>query len=197
MADSLVLGDFGLAAAGLGALLSFVFGAGPTAVPVNFARRRHLHSQFALPLLLEAALLLLFGPLGARLSVMHGLFVPVTVMLLCLMMGLQNAVITMISKAEIRTTHVTGLVTDIGKLVYWNRLQTDGELRVVADRQRLWVLGTLVLAFFPGGVVGAVGFQRLGHAMTLPLALLLLLLLLLAIVPAADDVKEYFERSDA
>jgi len=197
MADSLVLGDFGLAAAGLGALLSFVFGAGLSAVLVNFARRRHLHSQFALPLLLEAALLLLFGLLGARLSVMHALFVPVTVMLLCLMMGLQNAVITKISKAEIRTTHVTGLVTDIGielgKLVYWNRLQTDDELRVVADRQRLWVLGTLVLAFFTGGIVGAVGFQRLGYAMTLPLALLLLLL---AIVPAADDVKQYFERSD-
>ena len=66
MADSLVLGDFGLAAAGLGALLSFVFGAGLSAVLVNFARRRHLHSQFALPLLLEAALLLLFGLLGAR-----------------------------------------------------------------------------------------------------------------------------------
>jgi len=92
---------------------------------------------------------------------------------------------------------VTGLVTDIGielgKLVYWNRLQTDDELRVQADRQRLWVLGTLVLAFFTGGIVGAVGFQRLGYAMTLPLALLLLLL---AIVPAADDVMQYLERSD-
>jgi len=34
--------------------------------------------------------------------------------LLCFIMGLQNAVITKISHAEIRTTHVTGLVTDVG-----------------------------------------------------------------------------------
>lgn len=40
--------------------------------------------------------------------------VPLTVALLCFVMGLQNAMITKISKAEIRTTHVTGLVTDIG-----------------------------------------------------------------------------------
>jgi hypothetical protein len=36
------------------------------------------------------------------------------VVILCYIMGLQNAVITKISRAEIRTTHVTGLVTDIG-----------------------------------------------------------------------------------
>ena len=29
-------------------------------------------------------------------------------------MGLQNAIMTKISKAEIRTTHMTGVVTDIG-----------------------------------------------------------------------------------
>ena len=36
--------------------------------------------------------------------------------------GLQNALITKLSRAEIRTTHITGIVTDIGielgKLLY-------------------------------------------------------------------------------
>jgi uncharacterized membrane protein YoaK (UPF0700 family) len=39
--------------------------------------------------------------------------------------GLQNAVISKLSNAEICNTHVTGVVTDIGiglgKFVYWNR----------------------------------------------------------------------------
>ena len=198
MADSLVLGDLALAASAFGALLSFLLGAATSAVLVNIARRQALKSQFALPLLLEAALMLVFGLIGARLALMHAVFVPGTVMLLCFIMGLQNAVITKISHAEIRTTHVTGMVTDIGielgKLAYWNRLQGEPSLRVVADRERLLVLAALVLAFFVGGVVGALGFQRLGYAMTVPLAVILIVL---AIVPAADDIADYMTKPDA
>ncbi|MDC8784305.1 YoaK family protein [Roseateles koreensis] len=190
LADSLVLGDFAVAAGAFGALISFLMGAACCAILINFARRHQLRSQFAMPLLLEALLLLLFGLIGAQLSTVRGLFVSVTVMLLCFMMGLQNAVITKVSRAEIRTTHVTGLVTDIGielgKLLYWNRLQVDPALHVFADRARLRVLLLLVLAFLAGGLVGALGFQRLGYAMTLPLSLILVLL---ASVPVVDDVR--------
>ena len=90
MADSLVLGDMRTAIAAFGALLSFLSGAAVSAILVNYARRRQLQSEFALPLLLEAALLLVFGLLGAWLSEVRSLFVPVTVMLLCFMMGLQK-----------------------------------------------------------------------------------------------------------
>ena len=34
-------------------------------------------------------------------------------MLLCFIMGLQNAVISKITRSEIRTTHITGIITDI------------------------------------------------------------------------------------
>lgn len=198
MADSIVLGNLQTAAAAFGALVSFLFGAATSAVLINYARRQNLKSQFALPLLLEAVLLLAFGLLGAQLSTVQGLFVSMTVMLLCFMMGLQNAVITKVSNSEIRTTHVTGVVTDtgieLGKLFYWNKIQKDTSLRVVADRDRLQVLTLLVLAFFLGGVLGALGFQRLGYLATLPLAFILVLL---AIVPAVDDLKDYFARTDA
>lgn len=55
MADYLVLGDIALAASAFGALLFFILGAATSAVLVNYARRRRLKSQYALPLLLEAA----------------------------------------------------------------------------------------------------------------------------------------------
>jgi len=114
MADNLALGTVDLALAGLGALLSFVIGAACSAILVNYSRQYDMHSEFAFPLMLEALLLLCFGLMGARLSVVDGLFVSLTVMLLSFIMGLQNALVSKLSRAEIRTTHVTGIVTDLG-----------------------------------------------------------------------------------
>jgi len=195
MADELVLGDLKLVFSGLGAVLCFVLGAACSAVMINFARRRRLHSEYSMPLLLEAVLLICFGLLGARLSQVQGLFVPATVMLLCFIMGLQNAVITKLSHAEIRTTHLTGMITDIGieigKLLYWNgRAQADLP-PVRANRTKLFLLAALVAFFFLGGLVGALGFKQVGYVSTVPLALLLVAL---ACVPAMDDLAALANR---
>ena len=139
MADRLALGEVALALAGLGALLSFISGSAISAILINWGRRRRMHSEYAAPLLVEAALLLLFGLLGARLAEHATLFAPWTVMLLCLIMGLQNAIITKISHAEIRTTHVTGLVTDLGiELASW---PTGTVRRRPAVARRCWRTG--------------------------------------------------------
>lgn len=195
MADNIALGAHELVWGGLGAVLSFLLGAACSTVMVNYSRRRQLHSEYALPLLLEAVLLLCFGFLGAALAQITGLFVPLTVILLCFIMGLQNALITKLSNAEIRTTHITGIITDIGielgKLFYWNRTHSPEIARVMADRQRLWVLSLLAVYFFLGGVVGALGFNYLGYIATVPLALFLVLL---ASVPAVDDLLLLIRR---
>lgn len=194
IADNLVLGRDALVAAALGAVVAFALGAASTALMVNFARRRGLYSEYALPLLVEALLLLAFGVLGTRLSAHGPMAVPVTVMLLCYVMGLQNAVVTKLSQAEIRTTHMTGIVTDIGielgRLLYWN---ADGDLPPVrANRKRLRLLAALLASFVAGGVAGAAGFRHVGYLATLPLSALLCLL---AIVPAADDLKRSLARA--
>jgi uncharacterized membrane protein YoaK (UPF0700 family) len=192
-ADNLALGAWDLALDGLGAVLSFLLGAACTALAVNYGRRRGLASEYALPLLLEAILLLAFGVLGGRLAAVDALFVPATVMLLCFMMGLQNALITKLSQAEIRTTHMTGIVTDIGielgRMAYWNR--DPAQPKVAANRARLRLLVSLLLGFFAGAVIGALGFQHLGYLATLPLAGLLCAL---AIVPAVDDLRRLAPR---
>lgn len=196
MADDLALGKVSLALSGLGALLSFLTGAASSAILINWARRKRLHSEYALSLLLEAFLLLCFGLLGANLSLHMGLFVPVTVMLLCFIMGLQNAIITKISKSEIRTTHVTGLVTDLGielgKLVYWN-IERDHSVApfVMANRKRLRLLILLLSMFFLGGIVGAIGFKHIGFIST---AVLAALLLTIAVVPVVDDAFVFLQR---
>jgi uncharacterized membrane protein YoaK (UPF0700 family) len=180
MADHLALGAVGLVLVGLGALLVFGAGAACSALLINWGRRSGRGSRYALPLLLEAALLLGFGVLGGLFRNGPGL-VLVGAPLLCFIMGLQNATVTKISGARIRTTHVTGMVTDLGielgKLLYWNRDLSDGAAPVVmADRAKLRLLAGLMGSFFTGGVTGALGFQYLGYVACVPLALLLLLL---------------------
>ncbi len=185
MADDLVLGNLVAVAAAFAALCAFLTGAFTTAIAINWARRRRLRSQYALPLLLEALLLLGFGLMSATLR-QHFTLLPATVVVLCFLMGLQNAVITKVSRAEIRTTHVTGLVTDLGielgKLVYVNRTPSDAP--VLANRIRLKVHLLLITSFFCGAVSGAVGFKHFGYAATIPLAILLILL---AARPLFDD----------
>ena len=109
--------------------------------------------------------------------------------LLCFIMGLQNAIVTKLSNAVIRTTHMTGIVTDLGielgKLLYWNR-DPHIPLKVRADRERLKVLGGLLSCFLVGGITGALGFKFAGYAFTLPIALLLAVM---ALVPAIDDLQ--------
>lgn len=178
IADSIVLGNLGLAATGLALLLAFIAGAATTAVLVNWARRRQLHSEYALPLMLEAVLLLIFGLLGANLNTLIEVFLPTTVLVLSFVMGLQNAIVTKISNAVIRTTHMTGIVTDLGielgRLLYWNRRpMTNQALVVKADRDKLAIHGTIFGLFFVGALAGAFSFKHIGFVTTVALALVL------------------------
>ncbi|RXZ33245.1 DUF1275 domain-containing protein [Oxalobacteraceae bacterium CAVE-383] len=196
IADRLAEGDVGLALAGAGALLSFLGGAMCSAVLINWARHRDLQSEYALPLMLEAFLLLCFGLMGRYLALHVWLFVPLTVMLLCFIMGLQNATSTKATRSEVRTTHVTGLVTDIGielgKMFYWNRSRIKGETAYVAsDHQRLRFMLTLFAMFICGGLLGALGFKHIGFSSTVPLAALLMIT---ALVPVADDLLAQFRK---
>ncbi|MEY2685311.1 MAG: hypothetical protein RJA09_2455 [Pseudomonadota bacterium] len=177
IADQWVLGQWTLVVAGVAALVAFLLGAMTTAWLVNLGLRHGWRSAFGLPLLLEAAALLLFGLFGTAIGHYAALFTPLTVVLLCYTMGLQNAVVTKISKADIRTTHLTGLVTDLGlelgRLLYINRDPQQTPVR--ANRERLRLQASLVGSFFVGAVVGAWGFKTWGYVTTLPLAVLLLL----------------------
>ncbi|HQY06911.1 MAG TPA: YoaK family protein [Lacunisphaera sp.] len=71
--------------------------------------------------------------------------------------GLQNAMATTYSGAAMRTTHMTGMVTDLG-------IACGHLLRgVPVDWFRFRLYGVLLLGFFAGGVVGAIGYGRFGY----------------------------------
>jgi uncharacterized membrane protein YoaK (UPF0700 family) len=163
LADGTALGDPRLLLNAMGALLSFLTGAATTAVLVNWGRQRRIHGVYALPLLLEAALMFPFGLMGAiTLTWTTPFAVPLTVLLLSFIMGLQNAVASKTSGGSIRTTHMTGNITDLGmelgKMLYWNRRSKELGIRVRHNRNRMRLCAGLVSMFVLGGVVGALGF---------------------------------------
>ena len=190
LADSTVLGQGELALNAIGAILAFVAGAAVCALLVNWGRQHRRHGVYALPLLLEAGLMVLFGWLGAATLTWRTPFaVPLTVLLLAFMMGLQNAVGSKTSGGSIRTTHMTGNVTDLGmelgKMLYWNAAAAGSSRAVRVDRRRLAMSAGLVGMFVLGGIAGAFGFKVVGFVCVVPLALLLIAI---AIPPLRRDL---------
>jgi uncharacterized membrane protein YoaK (UPF0700 family) len=190
-ADQLVLQNFILASIAAVSWSAFVAGAASTALIVNYLRRADISNPYAVPLLVEATLILLFGAFGGLLKKHELADVSLAVITLCFTMGLQNALITKISRAEIRTTHLTGLTTDlgieIGKLLYWNgSRQSDKYVPVEANWSKLRIHTTLIASFLVGGIGGALGFSYAGFISTVPLAVALASI---AIAPAFNGTN--------
>ncbi|HYP85481.1 YoaK family protein [Variovorax sp.] len=179
LADGLVLANATLALNAMGAILAFIAGAAVCAILVNWGRQRRLHSVYALPLMLEALLMLPFGLMGAvTLTWSTPFAVPLTVLLLSFIMGLQNAVGSKTSGGSTRTTHMTGNITDLGmelgKVIFLKRSGSTPASKVRHDWLRMRISAGLVGMFILGGMVGALGFKYAGFVCVVPLAALLL-----------------------
>ena len=98
---------------------------------------------------------------------------------LCFAMGLQNAMVTRLSGAIVRTTHLTGITTDIGikvvRLLYAYSDRARGlPVRAAPDMQRFKLLVTIWLSFLSGATVGPALYLLIGSpAMLLPVVILL------------------------
>jgi uncharacterized membrane protein YoaK (UPF0700 family) len=93
--------------------------------------------------------------------------------------GLQNALATTYSGAIIRTTHVTGIFTDLG-------IMLGAKLRGVSfDRRKATLFLLIITGFISGGTLGAYLFSILRfNALFIPAAICLLLALSYAIYNA-------------
>jgi uncharacterized membrane protein YoaK (UPF0700 family) len=169
ISDNLVLGATGAAFWALIGLITFCAGAAFAAFLINDLRGRLWGSQFAGPILLEALLILGFGAMG-----MFGrgspAFIAVAAGLLCFIMGLQNATITKVTRARMRTTHITGILTDIGIRI------GNGAAKPNHHLSSLSVLRLVFVMFFAGGLTGAIFFSALGYGFSIPLALFLMMI---------------------
>jgi uncharacterized membrane protein YoaK (UPF0700 family) len=189
--DSLALHQLYAALYALLYLLSFVTGAITCSLIVNAMRMRDYHSEFGIVLLLEASLLFIFGVSAVGVFQLT-LSIEQIVALLCFIMGLQNAIISKISRSVIRTTHVTGISTDIGiELGRYLFSRFHRNAPVTANAGRLKILLSLLASFLTGSIVGAFAFYYLGFATTIPLVILLLAL---AAEPLRRDLHAFYRQ---
>jgi uncharacterized membrane protein YoaK (UPF0700 family) len=75
-------------------------------------------------------------------------------------MGLQNSLVTTISNATVRTTHLTGLFTDLGielSQLFFYKLKEQKEKLYASIKLRL----TIISFFFFGGLFGGIFYSAI------------------------------------
>ena len=145
----LALADLALTQAGhlLLTLLSFLAGAALSGVLIPGSALK-LGRHYGFSLLIEAFLLLM-----AMLTLQQGS--DLGVYLASMACGLQNAMVTTYSGSIIRTTHLSGIFTDLG-IMLGNRLRG-----MPLNGRRLLLFVLLIGGFVCGGVVGTWLFRLL------------------------------------
>lgn len=178
-AEHLARRDLALALSFAGLLGCFVLGAMTAALLVGAGQQRGRRAIYAQAILGEALLLIALGVVA--LSWPEALAETVLVGVLSLVMGFQNAITTMISHARVRTTHVSGMATDLG-------IELAAMLGTEKTRRRaqpgLWLHGLTLVAFTVGGILGTAAFLGLGNWLLPFLGAALLVLALPVIVRA-------------
>ena len=107
--------------------------------------------RYGVAMLIESALLLI----AMKLFMHSSFWAQMVASMAC---GLQNAMVTTFSGAIIRTTHLTGIVTDLGaKIGHWLR---GG----IMDKRRLLLYLLLLGGFVSGGASGAFLFKIMGYS---------------------------------
>jgi uncharacterized membrane protein YoaK (UPF0700 family) len=147
---ALVSGDMRGALHLLGAITAFVAGAALSGLVIQDSTLR-LGRRYGVVLSLESVLLLAAVPLFQR----HHIGGVLCAAVAC---GLQNAMATTYSGAIVRTSHLSGMFTDLGIM-----LGHAARGMPVAQR-RLWLCVLVIAFFFAGGLLGALLFAVIGYA---------------------------------
>ena len=143
-------------------LISFLAGAILSGLLITSTALK-LGRHYGFSLLIEAALLIL-----AMLFLQRGN--DIGVYLASMACGLQNAMVTTYSGSIIRTTHLSGIFTDLG-IMLGNRLRG-----IPLNGRRLLLFLLLISGFICGGVIGTLLFRLLHFsALIAPAALAALL----------------------
>ena len=141
-------------------IVFFLLGAFVSNLIVEIALRRKLKMAHTIPMFLEIVILIYVATGMNWFAINHEIQHNIAYLLL-FAMGLQNALVTQISQSTVRTTHLTGLFTDLGielsQLYFYKKTPEFKKLT-----QKIYLQLSIILFFFFGCVVGGFcfgGFQ--------------------------------------
>lgn len=138
-------------------IFSFLLGSFSSNFLMEIFRENKKLNVFVLPTLIECLILLSIGLLSNNLSfASHDSIV----CLLLFAMGLQNSFVTKISNAVVRTTHLTGLFTDLGidiSQLFFPKAHLNREKLKSNIKLRVYIISF----FFAGGLVGGYCYSSL------------------------------------
>ncbi len=162
-------------------IFSFLFGSFISSFLIEKFKENGKLNVFVLPTLIECFILLSVVVLSNIASINYPDLIVCT---LLFAMGLQNSFVTTISNATVRTTHLTGLFTDLGielsQLFFPKSHPNRAKIKSII-RLRVYI----ICFFFLGGLTGGFIFSRLDMQLnTLILAVVILLVSLFY-----DDMK--------
>lgn len=125
---------------------------------IELISRKSEHYIYVVPASVECLILFAIGIWGQHLISAS----PNTIAFsLLFAMGLQNSLVTTISSASVRTTHLTGLFTDLGielsQLFFYKEKEQKGKL-ISSIKLRL----TIIAFFFTGGIAGGILYTKFG-----------------------------------
>jgi len=139
-------------------ILSFLGGAVLSGVIIQDSTLK-LGRRYGVALAIESALLLVAVPLFEQQQIAGAAFAAMAI-------GLQNAMTATYSGALVRTSHLTGMLTDLGVFL-GHRLRG-----VPCETRRLWLCLSIIGGFLAGAVIGAMLFPHFGYrALYLPAGL--------------------------
>ncbi len=136
----------------------FFLGSFVSSFLVETMSRKDDHYIYSVPASIECLILFIIGFWGQNLIIKNPDIITFS---LLFAMGLQNSLVTTISSASVRTTHLTGLFTDLGielsQLFFYKA--KEQKLKLISSiKLRLTIIGF----FFIGGIVGGVLYSKLG-----------------------------------
>ena len=136
-------------------ILSFLLGSFSSGFLIEKFKENKRLNVFLIPTLIESLILISVGMLGNTIEVYSDL----TVCCLLFAMGLQNSFVTKISNAVVRTTHLTGLFTDLGidiSQLFFPEVYPNREKLKAAIKLRV----SIISSFFAGGILGGFLYSK-------------------------------------
>jgi len=137
-------------------IFSFLFGSFSSSFLIEKYRKNKRLNVFALPTLIECLILITIGIVSNFVEMQYPNLIICT---LLFAMGLQNSFVTKISNAVVRTTHLTGLFTDLGidiSQLFFTKYNAQKEKLKSNIKLRIYI----ILFFFAGGLVGGFFYSK-------------------------------------